>query len=267
MSNLFQVTQNSDSNEPSGSQLTDQHANSTQILQSNPLSTSQPTNKKRSNVQATTTRKKQMSIENKQEKLVDTAQKLLTSSDDWQIIGQSIGLQLKDLNKHQLIFVQKIISDAIYYGKLNKLTEQSSIHLANLPAQFRTTYNESPLPNNVYQFSSDSSSVTPIHTPSPQLQVQSPMPSPQAQSFTTLQSPQYAAQSSMPFPQPQSSVSPQTPRYHTQSHIPSSQYQAQSSISFQSTQHTIQASESLCRDNSNNNSEMTEFLLFNKDQT
>ncbi|KAF5308389.1 hypothetical protein FQR65_LT06209 [Abscondita terminalis] len=243
LDDVEEVIQNSGSNEPSGS-----HANSTQSLELNHPSSSQPDNSKRPNMpqQATTTRKKQMCIQNKQEKLFDTAQKLLTSSDDWQIIGQSIGLQLKDLSKHQLIFVQKIISDAIYYGRLEKLTEHSSINLGNPSAYFHTR-NISTLPNNLYQFSSDLSSVTPIHTPSPQYQAYSSIPSPPPRHY-----------------QVQTSIPVKPPQYQTPSPVPSPQYQAQSSISIQSPLHKIQVCGSQCEDNSpNNDSDLTEFILFN----
>lgn len=207
--------------------------------------------------EASTPRRRQMSIQHKQEKLIDTAQQLLTSSNDWQIIGQSIGLQLKDLSKHQQTFAQKIISDAIYYGKLEKLTEHSSISLSNPSAQTRTRYIQSTLPNtfqhNPYQFSSDSSSITPIHTPSPQYQIQSPMPSPQyqAQSSMPLQSLQYQALS-MPL---------QSPQYQAQPPMPTP-------LSIQTPSHEIQASESQCAGRNsprndtiqNTNSDIIEFL-------
>lgn len=63
-------------------------------------------------------KKQKMSIQSKQEKLLDAAQTLMTrQDDDWEIIGKSIGVQLKNLS-------------TLFYGKLGKLTDESSITLS-----------------------------------------------------------------------------------------------------------------------------------------
>ncbi|XP_028158667.1 uncharacterized protein LOC114351591 [Ostrinia furnacalis] len=45
------------------------------------------------------------------------------------VIGRSIGVQLKDLDKKQKTIAMKLISDAIYYANLGRLDETSYLHL------------------------------------------------------------------------------------------------------------------------------------------
>ncbi|CAH4034439.1 unnamed protein product [Pieris brassicae] len=62
-------------------------------------------------------KKQKMSIQSRQEKLLDSAQILMTrQDDDWDIMGKSIGIQLKNLNTHQQSIAQKIINDALFYA-------------------------------------------------------------------------------------------------------------------------------------------------------
>lgn len=43
--------------------------------------------------------------------------------------GRAIGLQLKDMNRTQQCIAEKLISELIFFGKMEKLTLQSSIAL------------------------------------------------------------------------------------------------------------------------------------------
>jgi len=43
--------------------------------------------------------------------------------------GRAIGLQLKDMNRTQQCIAEKLISEVIFFGKMEKLTLQSSIAL------------------------------------------------------------------------------------------------------------------------------------------
>lgn len=54
---------------------------------------------------------------------------MASKEEEWEIIGKSIGIQLKDLNKNQLTIAQKLISDTIFYAKIGKLCEESCISL------------------------------------------------------------------------------------------------------------------------------------------
>ncbi|RZF41083.1 hypothetical protein LSTR_LSTR002715 [Laodelphax striatellus] len=46
---------------------------------------------------------------------------------DWDLIGRSIGRQLSQLDEEQEPFVQKLIGDALFYGKRKKLNDMSTI--------------------------------------------------------------------------------------------------------------------------------------------
>lgn len=52
-------------------------------------------------------RKPRLNLQKKQEKLFDTAQKLLTTTDEWEVIGMGYGIQLKNLSKHQQVVAKK----------------------------------------------------------------------------------------------------------------------------------------------------------------
>ncbi|CAB3228796.1 unnamed protein product [Arctia plantaginis] len=62
-----------------------------------------------------------------QDPFTDMSQKKTMKDEHWEVIGKSIGYQLKELSKKQYTIVSKLISDAIYFGRLNKLTEDSHI--------------------------------------------------------------------------------------------------------------------------------------------
>lgn len=52
-------------------------------------------------------------------------------SEDWEVMGRSIGLQLRDISQKQLTIASKLISDAIYFAKLNRLSEESHIDIGS----------------------------------------------------------------------------------------------------------------------------------------
>ncbi|GBP40667.1 hypothetical protein EVAR_36403_1 [Eumeta japonica] len=66
----------------------------------------------------------------KDEAYLEAAQRFM-NEEAWEIIGKAIGIQLRDLEKRQLAIAQKIISDAIFYAKMEKLTEESFILLTS----------------------------------------------------------------------------------------------------------------------------------------
>lgn len=51
------------------------------------------------------------------------------SSEDLECIGKAMALQMKDLDAHQSAIAHKLISDAIFYAKLGKLTVDSHVAL------------------------------------------------------------------------------------------------------------------------------------------
>jgi len=58
------------------------------------------------------------------------AQQLMSTEDGpAESYGRAIGLQLKDMNRTQQCIAEKLISEVIFFGKMEKLTLQSSIAL------------------------------------------------------------------------------------------------------------------------------------------
>lgn len=53
--------------------------------------------------------------------------KMAQKDEESEVYGRSIGFQIKDLNKRQLTIAQKLISDVIFYAKLDQLTESSYV--------------------------------------------------------------------------------------------------------------------------------------------
>ncbi|KAG6456480.1 uncharacterized protein LOC115447531 [Manduca sexta] len=47
--------------------------------------------------------------------------------DDWLVVGKSIGVQLKGLDSRQSAIAQKIIAETLFYAKLGKLKEYSTV--------------------------------------------------------------------------------------------------------------------------------------------
>lgn len=120
-------------------------------------------------------KKLKMSIQSRQERLLDSAQILMTrQDDDWDIIGKSIGVQLKNLSTHQQSIAQKIINDALFYGKVGKLTDESIITLSPQ----HTASNPSRISHRSYHFSSGSSVTN--SSPQPYYQQFPVQPSPQS---------------------------------------------------------------------------------------
>lgn len=99
---------------------------------------------------------------------MNTAHALLASKDDkWEVIGKSIGLQLKELGTNQQDIAQKLMADLIFYGKRGRLTDYTAInlnipHSNNLPQHF-----SSPSPSySQYPYSSTPSPASSVMTPS-----------------------------------------------------------------------------------------------------
>ncbi|XP_045456401.1 uncharacterized protein LOC123666279 isoform X2 [Melitaea cinxia] len=75
-------------------------------------------------------RNKVSSFQKKQEQLLDTTNKILnTKEDDWEIIGRSIGVQLRDLTANQKVIAKKLISDVIFYASTEQLTNNSFVSI------------------------------------------------------------------------------------------------------------------------------------------
>ncbi|XP_063365923.1 uncharacterized protein LOC134654387 [Cydia amplana] len=84
------------------------------------------------------TRKRQLErpITDRRSHPSDIARKFLPTqrSEPWEITyGKSIGHQMKDLKGDQFVICQKLISDAIFFGKFNKLNESSQIVNPDIP--------------------------------------------------------------------------------------------------------------------------------------
>lgn len=72
--------------------------------------------------------KKNIIEEQKKAKLMELAHEALSKDDDeYEITGKRIAFQLKDIAKPQRIIAEKLISDVIYYAKIDKLTKDSSV--------------------------------------------------------------------------------------------------------------------------------------------
>ncbi|XP_063389500.1 uncharacterized protein LOC134675217 isoform X3 [Cydia fagiglandana] len=72
------------------------------------------------------------SLLQKQERFVNTASQMLQRREQaWEINGKAIGLQLYQLDPTQRAIAHKLISDALFFGNLGKLTEESFISLNN----------------------------------------------------------------------------------------------------------------------------------------
>lgn len=144
--------------------------------------------------------------------------------EDWIIIGKAIGLQIRDMNKKQQTIVQKIISDAIFYGKMGKLTEETHI---TLTSQYPTQYIIANLPQSIQTLPQTSLPCSSKSNPFPDsCPIQTVKISPPA-------SPEFKQS---PQPSPQHTKSPEFSPQHIKSR-PSPQY-------VQSTQHSPQCIQS-----------------------
>ncbi|XP_043289381.1 uncharacterized protein [Venturia canescens] len=66
---------------------------------------------------------------------VETDEKINNADQsEWEVIGKSIGYQLKGLERTQLTIAQKLISDVIFYGKMNRLLPDSCITVSPSPS-------------------------------------------------------------------------------------------------------------------------------------
>lgn len=79
-------------------------------------------------------RKNCNSIDQKKQELLDLAHKTLSNNnvnteEEYDIVGKRIGYQLKDVEGFQRIIAEKLISDVMFYAKMGKLTEHSSIFI------------------------------------------------------------------------------------------------------------------------------------------
>lgn len=72
-------------------------------------------------------------IEKKKECFLDLATKKLSQQTKSTAFGNNVAFQLEDLDRRQRIFAEKIISDALFYANLGKLTETASISLGPNP--------------------------------------------------------------------------------------------------------------------------------------
>ncbi|KAG8287818.1 hypothetical protein J6590_074020 [Homalodisca vitripennis] len=87
-----------------------------------------------SNVQRRQRKRKNVSeYDRKKESFLDVATNALNQHvNENQAFGNSIAFQLEDMDRRQKIFAQKLISDALFHGKLGHLNENSVIHLNNI---------------------------------------------------------------------------------------------------------------------------------------
>ncbi|XP_049875471.1 uncharacterized protein LOC126373364 [Pectinophora gossypiella] len=88
--------------------------------------------------------------------------------------GQSIGFQMKDLNKRQLTIAQKMISDVLFYAHYDQLSESSYVvqRPPNESGASHSRYNQRQ--KNIYSMPIKSSPQSHYSSPSPSHQTQSP---------------------------------------------------------------------------------------------
>lgn len=79
-------------------------------------------------------------MQQQQQTLIESAQHLISKVDSPEnIYGKNICLQLTEITKTQKCIAEKLISEVIFYGKLEKLTLSSSISLSG----YANSYNYS----------------------------------------------------------------------------------------------------------------------------
>ncbi|CAG4953319.1 unnamed protein product [Parnassius apollo] len=220
-------------------------------------------------VPPTKIKKKKQDLYTKQSQILDQAQKILTGSEDndWEVIGKSIGLQLKVLTEEQSAIAQKIISDALFYAKMKKLTINSQItleptylpspspqpHLPHKSPSHQYTITPSPSPSpQPHQSSSHRYTITSSPSPSPKPHQSSsrrytitPSPSPCPQPYQSSSRRYTITLSPSPSPQPHQSSS------HWYTIIPSSSHSSQAhhpSSTMQSYTSSYQTSTFTCSD-------------------
>lgn len=102
-------------------------------------------------------------LQQQQESLIESAQLLMSKVDSPEdIYGKTIGMQLIEMTKTQKCIAEKLISEVIFYGKLEKLTLSSSISLSG----YANSYNYStPSPSStMISLHSDTSHTSPVTT-------------------------------------------------------------------------------------------------------
>lgn len=178
------------------------------------------------------------------EDTLNTSDNVMTmKEEDWECLGRSIGLQLRDLNKKSLTIVQKLIADAIYYAKIGRLTEDSYIALGSNLIKPTSSH-----PTNIHQRCCSSLS---SHSPSPPLYIDtSPSPSlthhQPSHQFNRIQlscpSPQYHTLPNQSQQYQVTTVSKQSPQYKVEVDDSSDHYQlfiAESSQDPSNTTNTV----------------------------
>lgn len=98
-----------------------------------------------------------------------------STEEEWEVTGKSIGYRMKDLDIKQQAIAQKLISDILFYAKIGKLSEDSSISISPRPI-----YSTSVSPYSISSFSPASQHLfsSPMPSPSPEAQQTFSMPSP-----------------------------------------------------------------------------------------
>ncbi|XP_049875451.1 uncharacterized protein LOC126373352 [Pectinophora gossypiella] len=101
------------------------------------------------------------------------AETYMTQKDEeFEVYGRSIGFQLKDLNKRQLTIAQKVISDILFYAKLDQLTESS--YVVCRPSNESEASHSGFHQNKFYTVPIITSQPSNCSSPSPSHQTQSP---------------------------------------------------------------------------------------------
>lgn len=58
--------------------------------------------------------------------------------DEYTVVGKRLAFQLRDMDGHQRFIAEKLICDVMYYGRLGRLSEGTSIHIpAKAPSENR----------------------------------------------------------------------------------------------------------------------------------
>lgn len=117
--------------------------------------------------------KRNLTVSKNQEMLIDAAHKLISQQDNpLEAYGISTGHQLQEMTKTQRIIAEKLISEIIFYGKMDKLTINTSIHLNETT---NATWTPSPSSSPGFFYSSSSGINSPAaSTPVPTVQICAP---------------------------------------------------------------------------------------------
>lgn len=71
----------------------------------------------------------------KKQQLLDLAHEHLTSpqveDDKYTVIGKNISIQLKEMENHQRFIAEKLISNIMFYGRMEKLREDAIVKCTN----------------------------------------------------------------------------------------------------------------------------------------